>query len=117
MLVHGREPATSCKKVSTRNQPHLTHAFIKNTLYAKYVHSTHQFLFAHRKCKIKPEGKTDKLPNSPSSFHRVNKYTRDVHTLSNPVYSFSVKEEVGKGKQKVKQWKQKYQIFHIHHPI
>lgn len=81
------------------------------------LHCTHQFLFAHRKCKIKPEGKTDKLPNSPSSFHRVNKYTRDVHTLSNPVYSFSVKEEVGKGKQKVKQWKQKYQIFHIHHPI
>lgn len=42
------------------------------------------------------------------SIHHVNKYTRDVHTLSNPVYSVSGKEKVGKGKQKIKQCKQKY---------
>lgn len=49
--------------------------------------------------------------------YQINK-NRDGHTLSNPVYSFSVKEKVGKGKQKVKQWKQKItDFFHIHLPI
>lgn len=40
--------------------------------------------------------------------NNVNKYTRDAQILSNPVYSFSGKEKVVKGKQNIKQWKQKY---------
>lgn len=42
------------------------------------------------------------------SIPHVNKYTTDAQILSNPVYFFSGKEKVVKGKQNVKQWKQKY---------
>jgi len=61
----------------------------------------------------KTDDKTAKLSQTILNFpiHYNNKNNRDVHTLSNPVYSFSVKEKVGKGKQKGKAMETKIHNF------